>query len=54
MEKGKDLLSAERVLACSILADDTHMYLSGIVGSRYDVIPIPNWPCEYKTIDCSN
>lgn len=31
--KGKGLLSAERILACSILADDTHIYLSGIVGA---------------------
>ncbi|XP_055997743.1 uncharacterized protein LOC125646321 [Ostrea edulis] len=33
MEKGKDLLSGGRIFACSILSEDTHIYLAGIVGA---------------------
>lgn len=33
LEKGKDLLTGERIFACSMSSDDTHIYLSGIVGA---------------------
>lgn len=35
MEKGKDLLTGERIVACSMSSDDTHIYLSGIVGAAF-------------------
>lgn len=33
MEKGKCLLTGEIMVACSMSSDDTHIYLSGIMGA---------------------